>query len=340
VDRRGKRHRRQRGADDKKKGSTSLKLTEEQIDEILDGFINQYFRKVGGYLSDAVRLALDRLRTYLREHDFEDFADGADFADKVLGELEESFASGWSTVRAKQTIRNTTRSIYEFYRLRDATPFGDKSPVALRLGGPDTKSIKFIGELDHFYFSKFANNTSQSLRKFFVEQYFENGAALFGRESSDELAAFRKVAGERFKNLTDRQTKTIVQTAVQRVRNWAHIGSLDQADIELARLVATLDARTTEICRELDGKIIRVGVAAETIQRLNQLEPGDFALQLYESPIGKAISKEPVATVKKFLEDDGKTISDDLVKTGRGFPPFHPNCRTRVEGVIEGAANE
>jgi hypothetical protein len=296
---------------------------------------------VAGFLSDSVRLALDRLGTYLREHDYGDFADGADFANKILDQLEKSFANGWSSVRAKQAIRTTTSSIYEFYRLRDTSPFaGDKPPIRLQLGGPDSKSIKFIGELDHFYFSKFANNTSEPLRKFFVEQYFENGASLFGRESSDELAAFRSVAGERFKNLTDRQTKTIVQTAVQRVRNWAHIGSLDQAGIEIARIVATLDARTTELCRELDGKLVRVGVAAETIQRLNQLEPGDFALELYESPIGKAISKDPVATIKKFLEDDGKTISDDLVKMGRGFPPFHPNCRTRLEGVIEGVNDE
>jgi hypothetical protein len=148
------------------------------------------------------------------------------------------------------------------------------------------------------------------------------------------------VVGERFTNLTDRQTKTIVQTAVQRVRNWAHIGSLDQAEIELARIVATLDARTTELCQELDGKIIRVGVAADAVQRLNQLEPGEFAKELYESAIGKAISKEPVATIKAFLEEDGQTISDDLVRMGRGFPPYHPNCRTRLEGIIEGAANE
>lgn len=159
---------------------------------------------------------------------------------------------------------------------------------------------------------------------------------MFGRESSDELADFRAAAGERLKNLTDRQTLTIVQTAVQRVRNWAHIGTLAEAEIELARLVATLDERTTALCEELDGKLVRVGVAWEAIQRLNQLEPGEFAKELYESEIGKAISKEPVKTIKKFIEDDGKTIGDDLVAMGRGFPPFHPNCRTRMEGVIEG----
>ena len=174
------------------------------------------------------------------------------------------------------------------------------------------------------------------MRKFFVENYFRNGAALFGRESSDELAEFRAAAGDKLKNLTVRQTKTIVQTSVQRVRNWAHIGSLHQAEIEVARIVATLDSRTTEICRELDGKLVRVGAAHSGIQRLNQIEPGEFAKEVYESPIAKAISKEPVKTIKSFLEDDGKTISDKLATIGRSIPPYHPNCRTRLEGVIAG----
>lgn len=250
--------------------------------------------------------------------------------------MESAFANGWGGERARQTIRTTTRDIYEFYRLRDVTVFGDESPIRLQLGGPDRVSIKFIGELDHFYFSRYGDNTSKPLRRFFVERYFQDGAALFGRESSDELSDFRKAAGDKLKNLTDRQTKTIVQTAVQRVRNWAHIGSLSQAEIELARIVATLDARTTELCEALDGKIIRVGVAQAAIERLNKLDPGEFAKEMYESEIGKAISKEPVKTIEAFIEEDGKTISDDLVETGRGIPPYHPNCRTRMEGVIEG----
>ncbi|HQU83929.1 MAG TPA: hypothetical protein PKY59_12415 [Pyrinomonadaceae bacterium] len=172
------------------------------------------------------------------------------------------------------------------------------------------------------------------MREFFVERYFENGAALFGRESSDEMEDFRAVAGDKLKNFTDRQVKTIIQSSAARVRNWAHLGSLDQAGIELARIVATLDSRTTEICRGLDGKIIRVGVANETVQRLNQLEPGEFAKELYESEMGKAISKEPVKTISKFIEKDGKTISDQLVKTGF-FPPLHINCRSRLSGVLE-----
>lgn len=276
------------------------------------------------------------MRQFLREHDYTDFKSGDEFADKILVAVEAGFGSGWGSARAQSAIRRTTRQIYEFYRLRDDTPFGGDSPVKLKLGGPDTRSIKFIDELDNFYFSKFGGNTSRDLRKFFVDRYFSDGAALFDRESSDELEDFRRAAGEKFKNLTDRQTKTIVQTSVQRVRNWAHLGSLSQGRIKLARIVATLDSRTTPICKELNGKLIRVGVAQKAVERLSRLEPGDFAAELYESEIGKAISKEPVKTVQAFLEDDGKTIGDKLVELGRGFPPYHPNCRTRMEGLIEG----
>lgn len=279
---------------------------------------------------------MDRLREFLREHDVGDFADGDAFADALLDEMEGEFGAGWGTRKSIAAINGTTRSIYEYYRLRDVTVFGEDSPIRLKLGGPDRVSIKFIGRLDHFYFSKFADNTREPMRKFFVKQYFENGAALFGRETSEEMAAFRKASGERFKNLTDRQTLTVVQTAVQRTRNWAHIGSMAQAEIELARLVATLDARTTPLCEFLDGKLVRVGVAQDAIERLAKLEPAEFALQLYGSPVGKAIAKNPVDTIKQYIEADGKTISDELTRMGRGFPPFHPNCRTRMEGVIAG----
>lgn len=280
---------------------------------------------------------LSRLRAFLHEQEFGDFKDGDEFADLLIDELDTAWARGWSSRRTRSVINKTVRDTYIHYRLRDVTVFGDNDTIRLRLGGPDKVSIRFIGELDHFYFSKFADNTREPMRKFFVDQYFENGAALFGRESSEEMAAFRAAAGERFKNLTDRQTLTVVQTAVQRTRNWAHIGTLSQAEIELAKLVATLDARTTPLCNFLDGKILRVGVAQSAIERLGQLAPAEFALELYGSPVGKAIAKNPVDTIKQYIEPDGVTISDDLTRMGRGFPPFHPNCRTRMEGIVPGA---
>lgn len=279
-------------------------------------------------------MSLDSLRDFLRERAATDFKDGDDFAEQLLGAMEKSFASGWSSTRAVQAIRKSTKSIYEFYRLKDTTVFGEQSPIRLRLGGPDTKSIKFVGELDHFYFSKFANNTSEPMRKFFVERYFKDGAALFGRESSEELADFRAAAGDKLKNLTDRQTKAIVQTSVQRVRNWAHVGSLSQAEFEYAIYRATLDERTTDVCRAINGKRFKVGIAQAAVERLNALEPGEFAKELYESNDAKAFRKDPVSWLKKESDDKG-IVSDAMTESGLAIPPLHVNCRTRLEGDFD-----
>lgn len=253
--------------------------------------------------------------------------------------MERAFASGWAGTRERKQIRTTTRSIYEYYRLRDLTPFGDADPIRLRLGGPDKVSIKFIGELDHFYFSKFADNTREPMRKFFVERFFGDGALLFD-EDSDAWREFQRAAGDRFKKLGYRQIRTVIETATARTRNWAHIGTMAQAEIELAKLVATLDARTTPLCEFLDGKLVKVGVAQSTIERLNQLAPAEFERALYKTELSKGIANNPVDTIRRYLEEDGRTIGDELTKTGRGFPPFHPNCRTRMEGVIEGLEDE
>jgi hypothetical protein len=278
----------------------------------------------------------ERLREFIAGNRFDDFKSAQDFSEKLIGKLEESWSENWSTDKVVNSIKRITRSTYEFFRLTDTTPFGGKSPIKLKFGGPDKTSIAFVGKLDHWYFSRFGGNTDKDLRSFLEKEYLAKGAALFGRESSESIDDFRNAAGDKFKNLTDRQVKTIITGSVQRIRNWGHIGSMDQAEIEFATIIATLDSRTTELCQGLDGKIIRVGVAQKTIERLNQLQPGDFAAEMYESKIGKAISKDPVGTISKWLEDDGKTIGDQIVETGRGFPPYHPNCRTRLEGVIAG----
>lgn len=292
---------------------------------------------MSGHRDAALNNVLNRIRSFLHEHEFGDFTDADSFADLLLEELDTAWGRGWAARSVRSSIATSVRESYLFYRLRDTTVFGEGSPIRLRLGGPDKVSIKFIEQLDHFYFSKFADNTSEPLRKFFVKQYFEDGAALFGRESSEEMAAFRAAAGEKLKNLTDRQIATIVQTATQRIRNWAHIGTMDQARIQLARLVATLDKRTSNICLAIDGKLVRVGVAQTAIQRLNQLSPADFAKEVYESDLGQRMNIATAENIKEFLEDDGKTIKDEYTKIGRGFPPFHPNCRTRMEGIIEGS---
>jgi len=277
---------------------------------------------------------VDRLRDFLRDSSAGNFSSADDFADRLSDEIEDAYKAVFDSQRTRTIIGRTTKDIYSFYRLRDSTPFAGDSPVRLKFGAPDTRSVNFFKKLDHFYFSTFVNNKRDELKDFLREEYLEKGAALFGRGTKESLDDFRAAAGGKLDALNDRAVDTIAVSSVQRIRNYAHINSLRQAAIKRGKIVAIIDERTSEICIYLNGKFINIGIAAETIDRLTQLEPGDYALELYKDKDGRAFASDPVNYVKDRINEDG-LIDDDLVAEGRGFPPFHPRCRTRVEGEID-----
>ncbi|MBD0370320.1 MAG: hypothetical protein ICV60_05755 [Pyrinomonadaceae bacterium] len=278
------------------------------------------------------------MRSFLRNADASDYSSADDFSEAVFDEIKTAYRGAFSSARARATVKRTTKEIYSYYRLRDATPFGEKSPVKLKFGAPDTRAIRFFDSVDRFYFSTFLDNSKKEIGEFIKEEYLEKGAALFGRGTREELDDFRKAVGGKLDKINDFQVETIIQSSVQRTRNYAHINSLRQAKIELAKIVAILDNRcTTNICPTLNGKLIRVGVAAEAIDRLTELEPGDYAKELYKSDLGRAFASDPVGYVEDRISEEG-VLNDDLIAEGRGFPPLHPRCRCRLEGVVEGAS--
>jgi hypothetical protein len=301
----------------------------------LDYFIEQYLQSIQPYLRLGIDTVLERLRRYLEENKYDNFKSGEDFAERVVEKLAQSWKSNWSTNKVVSSIRKTTKSIYEFFRITDTTPFKDESPIKLKFGGQDLVSIEFFSEIDNWYFSKFGGNTDKSLRIFLQKEYLEKGAALFGRESSESLDDFRKAAGEKFQNLTDQQIYGIVFGSVSRIRSWAYIGSLDQAGITLAEYVATLDEKTTDICIGIDGKRIDIGVAQKAIERLTKLEAGEFAKHLYESNAAKEFRKNPADWLKKEIDENG-VVSEQLTANGLAIPPLHVRCRTYLRGLTAG----
>jgi hypothetical protein len=313
----------------------ALALTEEEIDRLAEEFVAKYLSALGGLKAEARQVALEQIRSFLAGASFNDFETAQAFAERVFEIIRSAYSNTFSSTAAGRIYERTVREVYEFYRLRDNSPFGGENPpVALKFGGPDTRSLKFIASLDGFYFSKFVDNNSKTTKDFLVAEYLEKGAALFGRGTPEDLDDFRAAVGGRLDDVADFHVETIIRTAVQRTRNWAHFQSLRQGKFRLARIIAVLDSATSSICRSLDGKFIPVGAAAETIDRLSTLSPGEFAADVYETEAAKEYRRDPVGFTSKFL-DENDVISEDLIKTGLGFPPYHPRCRTRVQGVFE-----
>lgn len=302
--------------------------------------IEEYLQVISPFADEARDVAIAKLRSYLQQATPADFDSAEDFAAKLFDQIKVAYDGTFASSAAAKAVKQATKAIYTFYRLRDETVFGaEGSPVKLSFGAPDRRAIRFFDDLDHFYFSKYVDNSRAEIKNFLKQEYLEKGAALFGRETPESLDDFRKAAAGKLDNINDRGVKLIVQNGVQRIRNYAHINSLRQARIKVATIVAILDQRTSHICRTLDGKKIRIGVAAETVDRLTELEPGDYAQEMFQTAEAKAMrvaNSDPEAAEKYFESKvtDGY-VNDDIIESGLGLPPYHPNCRTRLEGVVE-----
>lgn len=278
---------------------------------------------------------MSRIDSFLRNADTDSFRSADEFADAIVEEVKAAYQGSFESARAVAVIRRTTKDIYTWYRLRDGTVFGSAKAPRLKFGAADTRAVNFFNDLDSWYFSSFVDNRRDELHGFFKKTYLDQGSAAL-RETVESIEEFRRAAGGKLDRVNDFGVKTIIRSSVQRMRNYAHIKQLSQGRYKLAKIIAIIDARTTPICHFLDGKYIRVGVMAETVDRLTKMDPGEYALELYKSATGRAYAQDPVDYVKDRIGEGG-VVEDSLVVEGRGFPPYHPNCRTRVEAVIPGA---
>lgn len=321
--------------------SQKKKLSEDEINALLDQFIEKYIGAVAPIGENARRIALERVRAFLQQADVEDFADAEDFAGKVFAEIETAYEAEWGSTAAARAIKRTTEQIYRFYRLRDNSVFGgEDAPVRVKFGAADTRTLTFFKDVDNWYFSKFINNKDAGVRQFLADEYIARGGRRTFDMTPEQIEDIRAALGGKLKDLNDVAVARIVNGSVTRARNWGHLRRLNEGRVKLARIVAVLDSRTSAICRFLDGKFVRVGKSVEAIDRLSGLEPGDFAKEMYESDIAKGLraTGDKDDEVEKFfagrIDDDG-VLDDELMASGRGMPPYHLSCRTRVEGVIE-----
>lgn len=316
-------------------------LTEEEIDRLLNDWIAEYLAAVTPIAETALKVALETIGSWLAGIKLSDFNSAQEFADKFFEQLQTVFTGEWESGQSARTIKKATEQIYRFYRTKDDASVleGIDSPVKVRFGDKDLRALEFFEKTDRFYFSKFLNNNDAALKKFIGEEYIAKGGRTFGGLSAEQIADIRAALGDRLEKLSDVSIDRIVRSAVARNRNWGHVYRLRENKVELFKIIAVLDSHTSEICKFLDGKFVRVTPAAETIDRLNQLEPGEFAKEMYESPEAKrfrAINNNP-DEVEKYFEgqiDDAGVVSDELVVKGVSVPPFHVSCRSRVKGVF------
>lgn len=289
-----------------------------------------------------MQAAVEQIASYLRSIKLSDFASASQFAQTLFEQIATVYQTEWDGTLARRAIERVNTEIYRYYRLSDdASVMPDvEAPIAVRFGGIDQQALNFFNKLDHFYFSKYLNNSEPGLKTYFADEWIAKGGRSTDFLTAEQLAEVRGALGKRLENVNDVNVERIVRGATVRARNWAHINRLHEGLIRRAKIVAVLDSRTSAICRFLDGKFLNVAAAASAVERLSQLEPGEFAKEVYESPAAKGLraanqNDDEVAKWFAGKVDEHGTLDDELMTKGYGMPPYHVSCRTRVEGEIE-----
>lgn len=169
----------------------------------------------------------------------------------------------------------------------------------ISFGGPDHASQRLIGSWPGGLFVAPGLKADPDIvQRFLIEQYFANGAALFGRETSEEIEMFRSVAGC---DLDDDHISQIIHYYVCRIRNYAYLTAMASAEFRYAR---TVNLTAAARCEPHADRVVDVLDAVGQLKWFQVLEPVEYERLVY-----------------------GRDF---------GFPPYGVDCLCRMEAVIPG----
>ena len=178
----------------------------------------------------------------------------------------------------------------------------------MKFDGTDKRSLKELNSfLNGLFISELVNNSDVKIHQVLVQQNFCNGSSLFHGISDIDCQEFREVCNGTLDNVSDEKIHRIMMFYVQRIKNYAHIDSMQQAQIKWARITPSGVPRSG-ICKEYEGQLVDIEKAFTEIERL------------------KTITHE-----QYFKEISSKNF---------WFPPLYQGCRCSLEGLIPGIDND
>lgn len=202
----------------------------------------------------------------------------------------------------RKVIADTITEIYSAYRTAPG--------VGLAFGGPDLRATKFLAKLDHFYISSYLKNPDArtTVQNFLQERYLNQGAGLFGRGKPEDIQQFRDLLGQKLSDLEEWQCRRIIDTSVQRTRNWGSVAQFQEAAI--AEIEIYEPTKDCAFCRSVSGRIISVPVAYRKMMQQAAMTTGEYEAEMR-------------ATIPSLDNIEG------LIADGT-LPPYHPHCHGMV----------
>lgn len=262
-------------------------------------WVSIYMDRLNPILLPANAAAVSRIEEWLKSESFPPPID--DFMTKIESILDISMPAV-SNPALQASVAVTVGEIYHAYRAAPATLF--------TFGGPDLRAIEFLSKLDSFYVSSFIKNSDAeaAVRQFLKERYLEQGAGLFGRGTPKEIQDFKDLMAQKLVDLGSWQIERIADTSVQRIRSWATVAQYHEAGI--TRMQVYEPTMECAFCVSMNGKVISVATAYETLMRQSAMTAEEYEADLRSVP--------------PTLAHLGEVVEKGLL------PPYHPHCHGMV----------
>ena len=251
-----------------------------------------------------------------------DWADLDDDGREMIYKLAADHLKAAGVEAASRTgsiIHNEAEKVYTGVRKY----FDKRFKLSSNLEYIDNKLINTFARDNNYWIGKhYAESHLETLKRI-GEKALEEG---LGR---DELAKhFKQALGDQFEDY--RYWDVVSSSVINRSRSYSTIRSFHVAGIEEYEWYAQGDERQCPICGELNGTILNVKIAYETIERNAELEnPEDLK---FETP-WLSTDKDGAAYYKN--RDGSRTNVDlnngkELQKAGISMPQAHGKCRCDI----------
>ena len=263
-----------------------------------DAWIEAYLKKISPSLKNMKAGAIEEIRSYLRKQKSpppeEEFVEALQW---ILGNNYKKIDHAAITDAVADTYRN--------YKLAEKVV-----ETVVGFGRADVRAINFLANVDRLYLSRFLSNpdAQAATMEFLKTRFLEGGEGLFGAGDPKVWKEFSNALSQHMTDLEGYQVRRIIETGVQRTRNWAHISQLSEAGIaEIEIVEPTMEC---PFCASMDGKIIQVDIAFNRMSKQAAMTPEEYEEDLKNNP-------PSLDSIEDFV-DQGL------------LPPYHPHCRGRI----------
>lgn len=141
---------------------------------------------------------------------------------------------------------------------------------------------------------------------------------------------FARVLSDEFKQLKRSESywRGLAENAEIRTRELASSDAYERLGIKELEIIAVMDERTTDICREMNGRLVPVAAMSETREKLLNVQTEGMSTDEVKTQINSIV---PFWSDKQTSSLAGKSTSSIIGQNpGLSLPPFHWRCRTRT----------